>query len=111
LPRTWNIQSEALFNDEQQTWTDHEQEKRMAVEPILKLRRVRATAVLFYRQNPHITMPAVREITTCCMVSRMAATPEPIRSEREKPTECTQHVVCAATAKERSMSAIVLDDE
>jgi hypothetical protein len=56
-------------------------------------------------------MSAMREITTCCMMSRVIATPELIRSKREKPTERTQNIVCAATMKERSMSAIVLDDE
>jgi hypothetical protein len=106
-----NAVSKAMSHDEQQAGANNKQKKWMAIQPVLQASKIRAAKIFTRGQCPHVALTPAVQVTAAGMVLRMTSSPQTIRREREESAKTAEQVVRAATAKERIVTAIVLDDK
>ena len=100
-----------MAQQEQIGRAEAEQNEGVAVEPIEQPLQPSPFPVFANREQVHVTDAACVQIAGGGMMERVRAAPAVIRRQREHAESAADPVIAAPSAQERTVPAIVLDDE
>lgn len=100
-----------ILQNEQVGWTDTEHDEWISVDPIAKTMPEGERQIFVHRKSIDVADPASFKATGVSMMEGVGATPKVIGRQRQHPDYSAYPIVCYALAKERAMTAIVLNHE
>src|SRR5262249_3066108 len=97
-----------VLYEEQISRAQAKQDKGIAVKPIVELPPAGQSKVFPYGQGRNITNPAFIEVAGARVMNGMAPPPDIVGGQRQHTDRASYPIVASATAKERTVSAVVL---
>ena len=110
-PVVWGVPGKSMLDEELPSRAEDQEHEEIPAQPIPHPTPTGRAQVLLDSQCLEVAEAAPVEIPEGRMVDRVRAAPVVIRHEHEHPEHRAQHVVGAPGTEERSVTAVVLDDE